>query len=454
MIKKSPFGQTSFPMKSFKDDCTFLSGYAFSSNDMGDSGYPVIKIKNIKNRRVSVDGSQFVDGSTITSKLDKYKLENLDILIAMTGQGSVGRVGRLDLDSDITAYLNQRVGKFIPNEINLNADFLYYILSSEQYERVLFSAGSGSGQPNLSPTIIQSIEIPYPPYKLQCEIGKFLRLLDDKIKNNHLMNQTLEEMVRSIFKSWFVDFDPVHAKADGNVPTHMDAETAALFPSSFGDDGLPVGWKVLDIGSVVEIRKGLSYKGKFLSETGTNMINLGCFGFRGKFKPEKIKFYSGDYKDRHKIKPGDLIFANTDMTQDRAILCSPVIVPSYINEDETIFSHHVSHVHFLETQHPAFIEFLRHCMMTQNFRMRAEGYATGTTVLAVPKNIFNGYYVPIPSDKILNVFFEFISGISKKLEVNYIENKTLSELRDTLLPKLMSGEIHVKDPEREVEAAV
>ena len=157
MIEKSPLGQTCFPMKSFKDDCAFLSGYAFSSKDMGDSGYPVIKIKNIQNRRVSVVGSQFVHASTVTSKLDKYKLENLDILIAMTGQGSVGRVGRLDLDSDITAYLNQRVGKFIPNEINLNADFLYYILSSEQYQRVLFSAGSGSGQPNLSPTIIQSI---------------------------------------------------------------------------------------------------------------------------------------------------------------------------------------------------------------------------------------------------------------------------------------------------------
>jgi type I restriction enzyme, S subunit len=57
------------------------------------------------------------------------------------------------------------------------------------------------------------------------------------------MNETLEEMARAIFKSWFVDFDPVHAKAAGNAPAHMDAETAALFPSSFGDDGLPVGWK-------------------------------------------------------------------------------------------------------------------------------------------------------------------------------------------------------------------
>ena len=68
-----------------------------------------------------------------------------------------------------------------------------------------------------------------------------LGALDDKIENNRRMNETLEEMARAIFKSWFVDFDPVHAKAAGNAPAHMDAETAALFPSSFGDDGLPMG---------------------------------------------------------------------------------------------------------------------------------------------------------------------------------------------------------------------
>ena len=76
----------------------------------------------------------------------------------------------------------------------------------------------------------------------QESIVNVLGALDDKIENNRRMNETLEEMARAIFKSWFVDFDPVHAKAAGNAPAHMDAETAALFPSSFGDDGLPVGW--------------------------------------------------------------------------------------------------------------------------------------------------------------------------------------------------------------------
>ena len=251
--------------------------------------------------------------------------------------------------------------------------FFYYLLKNMDLGRTAI----GSAQPLLTQSGLNVVKARLAPQLERKAIASVLGALDDKIENNRRLNETLEEMARAIFKSWFVDFDPVHAKAAGNAPAHMDADTAALFPSSFGDDGLPTGWKKQDIGLLVEIRKGLSYKGKFLSDGGVGMINLGCFGFRGSFKPEKIKSYTGEFKDRHKIKSGDLIFANTDMTQDRAILCSPVIVPSYIDEGEAIFSHHVSHVHFFEVQQPAFTEFLRHFMMTPDFRMRAEGYATG-----------------------------------------------------------------------------
>ena len=85
-------------------------------------------------------------------------------------------------------------------------------------------------------------KFPCPSINEQKSIASVLGVLDDKIENNRRMNETLEEMARAIFKSWFVDFDPVHAKVAGNAPVHMDAETAALFPNSFADDGLPIGW--------------------------------------------------------------------------------------------------------------------------------------------------------------------------------------------------------------------
>lgn len=308
-----------------------------------------------------------------------------------------------------------------------DSEFIYWYLSQPAIIEFLQGLGetSTSAYPSIKPSDIEALELLSPPVKEQKSIASILGALDYKIKNNSEMNETLEDMAHSIFKSWFVDYDPVYTKATGKIPDHMDSKTFDLFPNSFGSDGVPVGWKVLNIGSVVEVHRGLSYKGKFLSDNGVNMVNLGCFGFKGTFKAEKIKNYNGDYKDRHKIEPGDLIFANTDMTQNRAILCSPVIVPNYIISDETIFSHHVSRVNVLKSQHPAFLQFLRQSMMTQNFRMRAEGYATGTTVLAVPKNIFDGYYIPIPSNEILDVFYKFISNISKKLKQIILKTKLL-----------------------------
>jgi type I restriction enzyme, S subunit len=455
MIEKSPLGQTCFPMKSFKDDCAFLSGYAFSSKDMGDSGYPVIKIKNIQNRRVSVVGSQFVHASTVTSKLDKYKLENLDILIAMTGQGSVGRVGRLDLDSDITAYLNQRVGKFIPNEINLNADFLYYILSSEQYERVLFSAGSGSGQPNLSPTIIQSIEIPYPPYKLQCEIGKFLRLLDDKIENNRRMNETLEKMARAIFKSWFVDFDPVHAKTVGNAPAHMDADTAALFPSSFGDDGLPVGFnsKTLKDGDT-ELESGKRPKGGIDKSLHEGIPSIGAESLQkiGDFEYSKVKFVGKEFAE--KSSKGWVQNYDVAIYKDGANVGDPTRVGLFGNGfpfDKFMVNEHVFLLRSKELGQPFLYS------LCQSEKLSHQLKSMGTSKAAQPglnqQEVLSCEYIA-PPQVLLSAFNKKVSPfIDRRLALG-LENQTLAELRDTLLPKLMSGEIRVKDAEQEVETVI
>jgi type I restriction enzyme, S subunit len=426
-----------------------LIDYRGKSPKKSEAGIPVLSAKVVKGGRILTPIVQTISPHYYSEWMRRGIPKLGDVVL--TTEGPLGEVAQID---DKTYALGQRIVTLRGLPDKLDNTFLKFLLMSSVVQSELYARATGTTVMGISQKALRKVPLKLPPYCEQKSIASVLGALDDKIENNRRINETLEEMARTIFKSWFVDFDPVHAKTAGNVPAHMDAETAALFPSSFGDDGLPAGWKKQDIGLLVEIRKGLSYKGKFLSDGGVGMINLGCFGFRGTFKPEKIKSYTGEFKDRHKVKSGDLIFANTDMTQDRAILCSPVIVPSYIDEGEAIFSHHVSHVHFLEVQQPAFTELLRHFMMTPDFRMRAEGYATGTTVLAVPKNIFDGYHVCVPSNEVLTAFFEFSSVIAKKLEANYTENITLSELRDTLLPKLMSGEIRVADAEREVEATV
>ncbi|MBA2621622.1 MAG: restriction endonuclease subunit S [Acidobacteria bacterium] len=134
--------------------CSFLSGYAFKSSDYRTSGIPLIKIGNIQNRNVFVNADgDFISTKLLNDKVSKYLVKNKDVLIAMTGQGSVGRVGMLRTRNSEKILLNQRVGKFICNEKDLNIDYLYFVLTSEKYQDLLFNTGAGSGQPNLSVTI-------------------------------------------------------------------------------------------------------------------------------------------------------------------------------------------------------------------------------------------------------------------------------------------------------------
>ena len=185
-----------------------------------------------------------------------------------------------------------------------------------------------------------AFKLTLPPISEQREIASILGALDDKIELNRRMAATLEEMARALYRSWFVDFDPVKAKAEGLAPAFMDEATAALFPDRFGDYGLPDGWSFRSLGEFFKFQRGLSYKGKFLTEIGAPMINLGCFKGDGAFDAAKIKNYSGETKERNWVQPGDLVFANTDMTQNRLILGSPHIVEGDSSE-AFLYSHHV-----------------------------------------------------------------------------------------------------------------
>ena len=280
----SVMGKTIYPVKSIAVGCDFISGYAFKGKDFTDAdGHPIIKIKNIQDGKVTIKESQFIPKHLTGKKLEKFKLENGDILIAMTGQGSVGRVGKLYISTTETPYLNQRVGKFLVDEENLNKEYLYYVLSCKAYENYLFAAGSGSGQPNLSPALIKAVEIPYPPYKSQCYIGKILSDLDEKIHLNNQINQTLESIAQTIFKSWFIDFEPVRAKiiakqegkdtelaamcaisGKSEVELQQMAEddlaelraTASLFPDELVESELgevPKGWSITKVDDILVV---------------------------------------------------------------------------------------------------------------------------------------------------------------------------------------------------------
>jgi type I restriction enzyme S subunit len=313
----------------------------------------------------------------------------------------------------------------------------------------------GSANPTLNRNHVHPIEIRWPPPPEQRVIAHILGALDDKIELNRRMNETLDAMARALFKSWFVDCDPVRAKVEGRDPG-LPQPLADLFPDSFEDSELgqiPKGWKVGRLGDLSDIEKGLSYKGDGLADAGgLPMVNLGCFAGSGIFKVDNIKRYRGDFKDRHLVKAGDLVVANTDMTQNRVILGSPALLPVMDGEQRFLFTHHTFAFRFKAgSEH--WRRYLYFTLLQPEFREVAEGFATGTTVLALPRDGLLNLSVVLPSEPLLSAFERQVKQILASAEIRREQSRTLADIRDSLLPKLISGELRVKDAGRIVARA-
>ena len=237
------------------------SGFAFKSKDWTDSGIPVVKIANVKDGNLVMDGCAFVSAQ-VAAQANQFNLNEGDILIALTGYvGEVAMVRRRDLP----AVLNQRVGMFsISDTSMLDRGYLFQLLCDPTVREHIDGLAYGSAQPNISPSLIHGVTISLPPLSEQRAIAHILGTLDDKIELNRRMNETLEEMARALFKSWFVDFEPVRAKMEGrwrrgeSLPG-LPAEHYDLFPDRLVDSELgevPEGWEVKESWGTLKYKTG------------------------------------------------------------------------------------------------------------------------------------------------------------------------------------------------------
>ncbi|MBM7561451.1 restriction endonuclease subunit S [Fusibacter tunisiensis] len=337
-------------------------------------------------------------------------------------------LGKVVLTSEPTV-TNQQINSIVPDE-KFDPDFIYYGMTILG-KHLNYLSKTSTAVPIINKTTFSNFSIIVPSIEEQKSIAHILSTVDDKIEVNNQINRTLENMAQAIFKQWFVDFE--FPNEDGEPYKSSGGE---MVESELGM--IPKGWRVDSLGNLLDVQKGLSYKGKHLVEEGVPMINLGTINPGGGYRQEKIKFYNGDFKDRHMVKPGDLVIANTDMTQDRVILGSPCLVPDFECE-KIIFTHHIFAIRNLKIPR----NFLYYYFKSKDFRERAEGYATGTTVLALPQKGVVGIDLYLPNVDILKRFNELIQSFIDKMNNFDKENELLKRIRDVLLPKLMSGEIRV-----------
>jgi type I restriction enzyme S subunit len=425
------------------DIADILSGYAFKSNEFVGFGVPVVKIKNIMPPIIDITDVQYVSEALFAEKY-RFALEYNDILISMTGSNvnqiasAVGKIGRVKL-KHTKLLLNQRVGKlYVIDKENCDYEYLYYYLTQGDVRyNLAASAGGSANQANISPNQIKSIKIKIPTLKEQKAIASILSALDDKIELNNRMNKVLEQMAQAVFKQWFVDFE-------------FPNENGEPYKSSGGEVvdtviGMkPLLWEVKTIGQIVEVTDYVA-NGSFASlkeNVSTSekieyaiIIRLVDYNrnFKGLFSYVNEKGYK--YLKKSKLIGGEIIISNVGANAGTIFK-----VPN-LNKPMTLGPNSIM---LIDNNLSNYL----YCILNSNWGKESiSGIIGGSAQPKFNKTDFRNIKLVVPQDTLIDIFNSIIQPIVDKLSLLNNEIRHYEELRDTLLPKLMSGEIDVSNIE-------
>jgi type I restriction enzyme, S subunit len=325
--------------------------------------------------------------------------------------------------------------------------FAYYFLSQFDFRRF----NSGSAQPSLNRNFVHPVAVEVPPLHEQRAIAQILGTLDDKIELNRQMSATLEEMARALFKSWFVDFDPVRSKAEGRdtgLPVHL----AALFPDTLVESELgeiPEGWETAELGSFVSVVKGRSYKSVELAPSDTALVTLKSFARGGGWRADGLKPYTGPYKQEQVLRPGEIVIACTDVTQAAEVIGRAAVVRAHDLYLILVASLDVLIVR--PTSPHISSAFLYYLGNTGAFVSHTYAHTTGTTVLHLSKDAVPSFRFTRPPRELREAFDAFAAPTLQRVESLEAESRALAAARDALLPKLISGDLRMPDAETFLE---
>jgi len=436
-----------------KEVVDVISGYAFPGYEMGSSGSPIIKIKNIIPPMVDTTDVDRISEEFIASipKLEKFMLKHKDILVAMTG-ATVGKIGRFPKVNEIF-YLNQRVARIdLRNPVQADIDYIYCVLSQAQYTDQIFSLADGSAQANVSASQIGNITIPLPPLPEQRRIAHILGTLDDKIENNRKTAKTLEAMAQAIFKSWFVDFDPVRAKIAGEPRESicqrlkLTPEILDLFPDRLVDSELgeiPEGWSVKQLADFCTTQYG--YTTSATDDTaGPKLLRVTDINKNPWIDWRTVPHCSADQSSTHpyKLNEGDIVVARMADPGKSAII-----------EDNTnaIFA---SYLVRLKAKQENLRYFIYGFLKSELYAVFIEATKGGSVQFNMNAKVIVSASMTAPNNAILFFYQDTVAQIRKNLALNISQVGALTEVRRTLLPKLISGEIRVPEVEHLVKAVM
>lgn len=401
------------------DYIDILSGFAFKTKDFANSGVPIIKIKNICPPYVSLDDLTFVSNE-VADKQRRFILSFDDILIAMTGShinqwaSVVGRVARVKYH-DITL-LNQRVGKITVKEnVDADLDYIYYFLSQDKVKIELAAkAGGAANQANISPTQIKELSFPCPDVETQIRIGSFLRTYDDLIENNQKQIKLLEEAAQRLYKEWFVDL---------RFPGYENVKVV---------DGVPEGWrkkKISDFGEIITGKTPSTTKEQYFGGSIPFVKIPDMHNCVYPIKTEVTLTTEGANTQKNKFIPKDSIMVSCIATVG---LVNIAIESCQTNQQiNSIVLNDQQDIYYVYSS-------------MKRLKALLEGVGSnGATMTNVNKSKFGNLEILYPSEELCKDYYDYCDPIFKKIYNLSVGINKISQVRDLLLPKLMSGELEV-----------
>ena len=408
--------------------------------------YALFRSQNILHNTFTRNGLVFIDRQA-ADKLKNVSVAENDVLLNITGD-SVARVCKAPSEY-LPARVNQHVAIIRTNQEELDSSYVNYYLNSREMQNYMLSlASAGATRNALTKVMIENFEISKPPLPTQKKIAHILSTLDDKIELNRKMNETLEAMAQALFKSWFVDFDPVHAKANAKSDAELEKaaaelgiskEVLELFPSTFVESEMgmiPEGWSYDILGSVCKVQSGYAFKGSWWQDTGVKVIKIKNINGT-EVNTSDCQCVSQEIADKNvkfKLNHGDCLIAMTGAAVGKVGIIDT-------SEEEFLLNQRVGRFQPVEY----YEEYVKTLTKTEQFFDTIQSEAQGSAQPNISATGIEEVKIIKPSDTVIKAFAKVLQPIFTKILFHQSEVHILQKTRDTLLPKLLSGELDVSE---------
>ena len=325
---------------------------------------------------------------------------------------------------------NQRIGKVTLRDHSVDLAFIAWLMRTDGYRHQIVGSATGSTVKHTSPGRILSYRFKLPPSAEQRRISDVLSALDDKIEVSRRMNETLEANARALFRDWFVDFGPTRAKAEGR-PAYLAPDLWSLFPNRLGDDGLPSGWSDTPLDQIADFLNGLALQ-KFPAAPGASSLPVIKIAELRSGVSASSNRASIDVPSKYVIADGDFLFS-----------WSGSLLAKFWTEGAGALNQHLFKVS--SETHPAW--FFSQWVWHHLAEFQAIAASKATTMGHIQRGHLSAAMTVTPPPSTLVRMSAVMQPLLDRVLANLLESRTLAATRDAVLPKLMSGELRVRDAE-------